>query len=121
MWRPRSEQPLHDALARVAERHLGASRDPRFSLAGDTVVEALAVTGFADVRKDTATFPERYKEFPARMAAMATSDTSALSEAEREKRLAAFDADCVEVLARFSMDGTFGAATFADVVSARRV
>ena len=33
-WRPRSEQPFHDALGRVAERHLGQSNDARFSLDG---------------------------------------------------------------------------------------
>jgi hypothetical protein len=52
---------------------------------------------------------------------MATSDTSALSDDERERRLAAVEAEGAEILARFTVDGGFGAASFADVVSARKV
>jgi ubiquinone/menaquinone biosynthesis C-methylase UbiE len=118
-WRPRSEQPFHDALGRVAERHLGKSNDARWSLDAHELGHALAEAGFSDVRVETVSFTDRFHEFPTRMNAMAANcDVSALSEAEKERRFAAIEADSAEVFARFALDGGFGAPSVANVATA---
>jgi ubiquinone/menaquinone biosynthesis C-methylase UbiE len=118
-WRPRSEQPFHEALGRVAERHLGRSNDARFSLDGPALASALIEAGFSDVRVETVSLTERFSEFSARMnATVAGFDLSALSEAEKERRFAAIEADSAEVFARFALDGGFGAPSFANVATA---
>jgi ubiquinone/menaquinone biosynthesis C-methylase UbiE len=118
-WRPRSEQPFHEALGRIAERHLGEPHDPRWSLDGSALRQTLAQAGFVDIRLEMVSLPERYREFSVRMnVAVAGFDLSALTEGEKERRFAAIEAESAEVLARFSADGGFGAQLVANVASA---
>ncbi len=118
-WRPRSEQPFHEALGRIAERHLGKSNDARWSLDGPALGHALKGAGFVDVRLETVSFTERFREFSTRMNAMAANfELDALSEAEKERRFAAVEADSAEVLTRFALDEGFGAPSVANVASA---
>jgi ubiquinone/menaquinone biosynthesis C-methylase UbiE len=119
-WRPRREQPLHDALGRIAERHLGGSKDPRFSLEGETLVSLLREVGFVDVRMDMASLVERYEELPVRATAAATSDLSAFSDEERERRLDAVVSDTAAIVSQFAIDGGYGAPSYTDVVTARK-
>jgi ubiquinone/menaquinone biosynthesis C-methylase UbiE len=118
-WRPRSEQPLHHALGLVAERHLGKSNDRRFSLDGPELEHALAEAGFTDIRLERVSLVERFREFSLRMNAIAAGfDLGSLSDAEKERRFSAIEADSKEVLARFALDEGFGAATVANVARA---
>jgi ubiquinone/menaquinone biosynthesis C-methylase UbiE len=118
-WRPRSEQPFHDALGRVAERHLGRSNDKRFSFDGAELAAALSEAGFVDVHVETVSLTEHYREFSPRMNAMAANfDLGAFSEDEKERRFAAVERDSAEVFARFALDGGFGAPSFANVAKA---
>jgi ubiquinone/menaquinone biosynthesis C-methylase UbiE len=118
-WRPRSEQPLFEALGRIAERHLGKSNDGRWSFDGPELRRALDESGFADVRIETVSFTDRFREFSTRMNAMAANfDLSALSEAEKDRRFAAIEADSAEVFARFALDEGFGAPSVANVATA---
>ena len=118
-WRPRSEQPLFEALGRVAERHLGQSNDARWSLDGPELARALAEAGFADIRLETVSFTDRFQEFSARMNAMAANfDLASLSDTEKERRFAAIEADSAEVFARFALDEGFGAPSIANVATA---
>jgi ubiquinone/menaquinone biosynthesis C-methylase UbiE len=119
-WRPRHEQPLHDALGRIAERHLGVSKDPRYSLEGETLVSLLREVGFVDIRRDTASVVERFEELPVRATAAATSDLSAFSDEERERRLDAVVADTAAIVSQFAIDGGYSAPSYTDVVSARK-
>jgi ubiquinone/menaquinone biosynthesis C-methylase UbiE len=105
-WRPRSEQPLHDALGKVAERHLGNSNDRRWSLDGDALRALLVEAGFVGVEVTTVTLTEQFREFPLRMSAMAAGfDLSSLSEAERERKLVAVETESTQVMNRFAADG----------------
>jgi hypothetical protein len=45
-------------------------------------------------------------------------DLSGLSDAEKERRLAAVEAESAEVIARFAVDGAFGASTIANIATA---
>jgi len=118
-WRPRAEQPLHDAFGRVAERHFGKSNDARYSLDGDALSAALAAAGFEHVRVETASLTERFTEFPLRANIRACGfDLGALSDTELERRLLAMEADSAQVLARFALDGGFGAPSVTNVASA---
>jgi len=118
-WRPRSEQPLHDALGRVAERHLGRSNDKRWSLDGAALGRSLTEAGFLHVQVETVSLLEHFHELSTRMNALAANfDLSGLSEAEKERRLAAIEAESADVLARFAIDGGFGAPTTANVATA---
>jgi SAM-dependent methyltransferase len=118
-WQPLSEQPFYEALGRVAERHLGKSNDARWSLDGGALGEALAAAGFVDVRVETVSLVERYRESPARVNARAAKfDLSGLSESEKERRLSAVEAESADVFARFVLDDGFGASSVANVASA---
>jgi ubiquinone/menaquinone biosynthesis C-methylase UbiE len=118
-WRPRSEQPFFEALGRVAERHLGKSNDARWSLDGAELGRCLAEAGFADIHLETVSFTDRFREFSTRMNAMASNfDLTALSEADKERRFAAVEADSAEVFARFALDDGFGAPSVANVATA---
>jgi SAM-dependent methyltransferase len=121
-WRPRAELPLHEALGQVVERHLGVGNDRRYSLGDEETLRALlAEAGFVDVRLEVVSRDERYTEFPVRLSAMATGvDLAALSEAEREAKLARVEADSLEVLRRFAVDGGYQAPSRANLVTARR-
>lgn len=118
-WRPRGEQPLYDAVARVAERHLGKSNDARWSVDGAALGEALAEAGFTEIHVETVSLTDRFREFPVRMNVLgANFDLSSLSEAEKEKRFAAIEADSIEVLSRFALDDGVGAPSVANVATA---
>jgi ubiquinone/menaquinone biosynthesis C-methylase UbiE len=106
-WRSRRECPLIDALVGVGERHLGASNDRRFSLSdGDALRGLLVEAGFADVRLEAVTLTEHHVDVNARLNVMAASfDLSGLSDDERERRLAAVEAESIPILARFAVDG----------------
>jgi ubiquinone/menaquinone biosynthesis C-methylase UbiE len=119
-WRARRENPLHEALGVVAERHLGASNDRRYALGDGEALRALLVDGgFTDVRVETVTLTDRFATYPVRMSALAAGfDLSGLSDDERERRLAAVDADSAPVLARFTTDGFIVAPSSANVASA---
>ncbi len=118
-WRPRGEQPLYEALGRIAERHLGKSNDKRWSVDASELQRALADAGFGDIRLETVSFTERFREFSTRMNAMAANfDLAAFSDEEKERRFAAIEADSAEVFARFALDGGFGAPSVANVATA---
>ncbi|HEX6763994.1 MAG TPA: class I SAM-dependent methyltransferase [Polyangiaceae bacterium] len=118
-WRRRGEQPFHEALGRVAERHLGTPNDKRWSLDAAALEKALAEAGFVDIRLETVSFTEHHREFSTRQNALAANfDLSGLSEDEKERRFAAVEADSAEVFARFALDDGFGAPSFANVASA---
>jgi ubiquinone/menaquinone biosynthesis C-methylase UbiE len=119
-WRPRQHQPLYHALGEVAERHLGRSADLRWSLDGEELRALLVDAGFTEVRIDTASLIERYREFPVRLSATAANhDLSALDDDERERRWAAVEADSAAVLAGFSAEGGFANPSVTNVVVAR--
>jgi ubiquinone/menaquinone biosynthesis C-methylase UbiE len=63
-WRPRTYQPLFDALGLLAEKHLGPGNDKRWALDGEELGALASTAGFADVRLDTASLEERYPKFP---------------------------------------------------------
>src|SRR5262249_19145456 len=120
-WRPRSEQPFHDALGHIAERHLGKSNDRRWSLDGAALRDAFIAAGFVDVKLQTVSLREQYKEFSPRLNAMVAGfDLAAFSDEERERRFAAIEADSREVFERFATDGGFGAPTIANLVTAKK-
>jgi ubiquinone/menaquinone biosynthesis C-methylase UbiE len=88
-WRPRSEQPLFEALGRIAEKHLGPGSDKRFSLDGDALRELLAAAGFVDIRLETASLTERHARLPLQgNLAAAGYDPASLPLVEAESRLA---------------------------------
>jgi SAM-dependent methyltransferase len=120
-WRSRRECPLHEAAGQVAERHLGTPDERRFALGdGDALAALLVEAGFADVRIEVVTLVEQWTEFPIRPSALAANfDLAGLTDAERERRLAAVEADTIPVLARFAADGGgFTAPSSANVASA---
>ncbi len=120
-WRPRAEQPFHDALGKVAERHLGASNDKRWSLDGGSLRALLSEAGFVDVQLEVISLIERHAQFNVRMNALAANfDLTGLTDEEREHRLAAVERDSAAVMAAFLVDGMYTAPTFANVASARR-
>lgn len=106
-WRRREEQPLYEALGRIAERHLGVPNEKRFLLGDDGALGALvAEAGFGDVRVDVVTRVDEFREFPFRLSACAANfDLGALSEAEREARFAALEEESQKAAAQFLRDG----------------
>ncbi len=118
-WRPRSHQPLHDALGQVAERHLGASNDKRWGLDGDELRAMLIEAGFADVKVETVSRVERHREFPVRLSAMAAGfDLTPYDEAERARRFSALEAESAEVLRQFSDGDDVTAPSITNVATA---
>lgn len=98
-WRPRTEQPLYDALGRAAEGHFGASNDKRWSLDGEPLREALIAAGFGAVTIERASLDDHYAEFPVRMSTMAMNfDPTTLTDA----KLGAYEAEGKAILARFA-------------------
>jgi len=63
-WKPRSDQPLFEALGQVAEKHLGPGNDKRWSLDAAELRGLFADAGFVDLRLDTASLEERHTMFP---------------------------------------------------------
>lgn len=121
-WRPRHEQPLYEALGRIAERHLGSANEKRFLLGDDAALRALlGEAGFGDVRIEVVTRIDRFPEFPYRMSALAANfDLSGLSEAEREERLSALEAESRQAAQQFADRGAIAAPSRANLVSAVR-
>lgn len=107
-------------MCQIAERHLGASGDKRFSFGDGGALRALLCeAGFADVRVETVVIAEQHREFPIRLNVMAMNfDLSALSEAERERRLTAVEAESGPVLARFAAIGGFAESASANLATA---
>ena len=121
-WRSRPENPMHDALGLLAERHLGPSSDKRWSLGDAEELRALLVEGgFTDLDLQIVSKTEVHTEFPVRLSTLAAGfDLTALSEDERERRLAAIEAESRSILAGFAVPGGFGAPSRANVVIVRR-
>jgi len=121
-WRARAELPLFDLVGRIADAHLGAVDDKRFSFGdGDALHALLVEAGFVDVRVQTVTLIERYPQVPVRLIVMgAGHDLAALSADERERRLAAIEAESAAALARFAVPGGFECPSYANVAFARR-
>jgi len=106
-------------LGQIAERRLGQSNDARWSLDGATLGQALTAAGFTDVHIETVSLTDRFRELPVRMNVMAANfDLNPLSEAEKERRFAAIEAESMEAATRFALDGGFGAPSVADVARA---
>jgi ubiquinone/menaquinone biosynthesis C-methylase UbiE len=118
-WRPRTHAPLHDALVKLAEKHLGPANDKRYSLDGDELRTLVIETGFKDVRIATATLTEQYRVFPPRLTAMgANIDTSGFSDEERERRFAAYEAEAMAIIASFTTDDIISAPSSTNIVTA---
>jgi ubiquinone/menaquinone biosynthesis C-methylase UbiE len=120
-WRPRAEQPLFDALGRIAERHLGPANDRRWALDGEPLRELLVGAGFGDVTIETRSLVEHWQQFPVRPSTLAAGhEVSSLADSERERRLAMIEAESTQVLARFaSTRGGIEAASITNVAIAR--
>ena len=113
--------PNKDELVyQVAERHLGVAHEKRFLLGDDAALRAmLAEVGFSDVRIDVVSRIDRFREFPYRLSALAANfDLSALSEAQREVRLSALEAESREVAQQFIADGVIAAPSRANLIAA---
>ena len=119
-WRPRPELPLFELLGQIAERHLGPANEKRFRLGDDAALRALlAEAGFSSARIDVVTRTDRFHEFPYRMSAIASNfDLSALSEAERERRLAALESESREAARQFIDGGVIAAPARANLITA---
>jgi SAM-dependent methyltransferase len=119
-WRPRSFQPLFEALGKSAESHLGGSNDKRWSLDGDELRVLLVEAGFDRVTIAQLTLLEQYREFPVRASAMAANfDLASLPDDERERRLTAVEKDGAEILRRFATaDGLYAAPSVTNIATA---
>jgi ubiquinone/menaquinone biosynthesis C-methylase UbiE len=105
-WRSLAELPFYEALTRVAERQLGKSNDTRWSFGdGEALRALLAGAGFGDVRVETVTRADPSPELPVRLNVMAMNfDLAGFSDDERERRLAAVEAECAPIIARFARE-----------------
>jgi ubiquinone/menaquinone biosynthesis C-methylase UbiE len=121
-WCARPENPMHDALGLLAERHLGASNDKRWSLGDSEQLRALVVeAGFTDLDLQIVSKTEVHTDFPVRTSALAAGfDLTVFSDEERDRRLAAIEAESQPILAGFAVPGGYGAPSRANVVTARR-
>ena len=118
-WRPRAMAPLHDAIVKLAEKHLGPANDKRYSLDGDELRTLVVEAGFKEVRIDTVTLTEQYREFPVRGTAMgANIDVTKYADDERQRRFAALDAEAASVLAAYTKDGVISAPSVTNIVTA---
>src|ERR1043165_7520812 len=59
-WRPRTKQPLFDALGKIAEKHLGPDNDKRMSLDGDALRALFEAAGFTDIKLEEVSLQERF-------------------------------------------------------------
>jgi ubiquinone/menaquinone biosynthesis C-methylase UbiE len=119
-WRAVDEQPFLAALTRVAERHLGPSRDTRMSFGDGEALRVLLVeAGFVDVRVEVVTRVDPAPDALVRPNVMAMGfDLAALSAEERELRLAAIELEIAPVVARYRDDRGFAAPMRANLVTA---
>ena len=120
-WRPRAEQVLFELLGSIAERHLGSANDKRFALGDEASLQALLQeAGFSDISIQLVTRTERHPNFPYRLNALAANfDLSRLSDAEREARLCAIEAESEQRTRALSIDGAVCAPARANLISAR--
>jgi SAM-dependent methyltransferase len=120
-WRPRHEIPLFETLGKIAERHFGTPNEKRFRLGDDGELRALLVeAGFTDVGIETVTRTELHPSFPYRGNVHAANfDLSTLSNEEREAKLAAVEAESIEAMKTFLVDGIVNAVTRANLVTAK--
>jgi hypothetical protein len=118
-WRPRHELPLYEVLGNIAERHFGTPNEKRFALGDEaTLRRLLAEAGFANVGVDVVTRMERHPSFPYRGSALAANfDLSALSDAEREARLATIETESIEAAKSFEVDGVPSAPARANLIT----
>ncbi len=119
-WRPVSEQPLLAAITEVAERHFGPSRDPRHAFGDADALQALFVeAGFTDVRVEVVTRANTTPDAMVRVNIMPMGfDFASLSDEERERRLAAVEAECAPIAARYAVDGGIAAPMSTNVITA---
>ena len=119
-WRTRREQPLYEVLGQIAERHLGAANEKRFSFGDDSALRAvLSDAGFTAIRVEVITRTDHYRQFPYRLNALAANfDLSGLSAAEREARLSTVEAESIEASKPFAVEGGIAAPSSANLVTA---
>jgi ubiquinone/menaquinone biosynthesis C-methylase UbiE len=119
-WRPVREQPYIAALTAIAERHFGPSNDARWSFGDDASLRALMTeAGFEDVRVEVVTRTDVAPLALLRLNVMAMGfDMSGLSDADRDREFAAFDAEAAPVVARYARGEGFAAEMSANVLSA---
>ncbi len=96
-WRPRSHQPLPDALGLIAEKHLGPGNDKRWSLDGDELRALAETAGFIDLKLETVSLEERHTAFPVQASTAAAGYTNIDPQV-----LAAIEAESKAVLARLT-------------------
>ncbi|HUS32779.1 MAG TPA: methyltransferase domain-containing protein [Kofleriaceae bacterium] len=114
-WRPREHQPLFGALGAVAEKHLGAGNDKRWTLDGDALSTLLASAGFTDIQLDTASLEERHAMFPIQASTSAAGYTNVDTAS-----MAAIEAESKAILARHTAtDGTITNRSVTNVAIAR--
>jgi len=122
-WRASDEQPLYQAIGPIAERYFGPANDKRMSFGDAGALRALVEgAGFTDVRVETVSLVEDWKDVPMRMHVHAAAhDLTGLAPDELERRFAAYETEARAALARFATpDGRFAMASFANVATARR-
>ena len=119
-WRPVGEQPYIAALTSIAERHFGPSNDTRWSFGDDASLRALVTeAGFEDVRVEVVTRTDVAPLSLIRLNVMAMGfDMSGLSDADRDRKFAAFDAEAAPVVATYAQGEGFAAEMRANVLSA---
>ncbi len=125
-WRPDEEFPVLHQLRRIAERHVGAINDRRYSLGDPAPLEAvLREAGFHDVSSKRSTRAIRFGDGSTfvRMNSMALVSMSAvstgLSEAERQRLVAAITQDSAEVLRQHTDQAGFACEIGTNVTLAR--
>ena len=118
-WRPRTYAPLHDALVKLAETHLGPGNDKRYGLDGDELARLVGDAGFNTVKVDTASLTEEYQVFPPRLTVMAANiDVTKFSDDERDRRFAAFEAEAASIIAAFTTNNLISTPSSTAVVTA---
>jgi ubiquinone/menaquinone biosynthesis C-methylase UbiE len=120
-WKPRTEQPLWNALGQVAERHLGPANDKRWTLDAPELRALLVEAGFEDIRFDTVSLDEHHRELSVRMTTIAANhDLDALSVEQRARLLDVVEAESASVLAKFAATaGGYTNKSITNIVTAR--
>jgi SAM-dependent methyltransferase len=123
-WRSAEEMPPLLDLQRVAERHVGAIVDQRYSFGDERALERLLLdAGFRDVRVVTLALTTRFAngaEF-VRMNAMALVGMSGaqLGDAERERLLASIVEESAEAVRSYTDGATLAFEMCTNVAVAR--
>jgi ubiquinone/menaquinone biosynthesis C-methylase UbiE len=114
-WRPRTYQPLFDALGLVAEKHLGPGNDKRWTLDSDELGTLATTAGFVDVRLDTASLEERHRTVPIQASTAASGYTNV-----DPATMAAIESESKPILARHTAeDGSITNRSVTNVIVAR--